>query len=158
MSGISLMVIIHALNVSLEARPVRQNKRKSAPDRIQAIKEETEKLHKARFIKEVQYLDWLSNVVMVKKASGKWRMCVNFIDLNKTCPKDSFPLSAIDRLVDSFAGHRVLNFMDAFSRYNQINMKLSDQEKMMFITEEGVYCCRAMPFGLKNAGKLTKGW
>ena len=89
---------------------------------------------------------------MVKKANGKWRMCVDFTDLNKAYPKDSFPLSSIDRLVDASASHYVLSFMDAFSGYNQIMMDLSDQEKTAFITEEGLYCYKVMLFGLKNTG------
>ena len=72
---------------------------------------------------------------MVKKASEKWRMCVDFTDLNKAYPKDSFPFSSIDRLVDASVGHHVLSFMDAFSGYNQIMMDPSDQEKTAFITE-----------------------
>ena len=88
---------------------------------------------------------------MVKKASGKWRMCVDFTNLNRAYPKNSFPLHSIDRLVDASAGHYVLSFMDAFSRYNQIMMDPSDQEKTAFITEEGLYCYKVMPFGLKNA-------
>ena len=72
------------------------------------------------FIREVFYPDWLVNVVMVKKSNGKWRMCVDFIDMNKACPKDSFPLPRIDQLVDSTARHKLLSFMDAFSGYNQI--------------------------------------
>ena len=71
---------------------------------------------------------------MVKKANDKWRMCVDFTNLNKVCPKDSYPLSRIDQLVDSTAGHRLLSFMDAFSRYNQIKMDEEDQEKTSFIT------------------------
>ena len=70
------------------------------------------------FIREVYYPDWLANVVLVKKAYGKWRMCMDFTDLNKTCPKYNFPLPRIDQLVDSTAGHKLLTFMDAFSRYN----------------------------------------
>ena len=89
---------------------------------------------------------------MVKKASGKWRMCVDFTDLNGTCPKDSFPLPSIDRLVDASVGHCVLSFMDAFSSYNQIMMNPSDQEKTAFITEEGLYYYKVMSFGLKNVG------
>uniref|UniRef100_A0A2N9HA60 RNA-directed DNA polymerase n=1 Tax=Fagus sylvatica TaxID=28930 RepID=A0A2N9HA60_FAGSY len=104
------------------------------------------------FIREVFYPDWLANVVMVKKANGKWRMCVDFTDINKACPKDSFPLPRIDQLVDSTAGHRLLTFMDAFSGYNQIMMDESDQEKTSFITSKGLFCYRVMPFGLKNAG------
>ena len=74
----------------------------------------------AGFIREVYYPNWLANVVLVKKANGKWRMCVDFTDLNKACPKDNFPLPRIDQLVDSTAGHKLLTFMDAFSGYNQI--------------------------------------
>ena len=72
----------------------------------------------AKLIREVYYLDWLANVVLVKKASDKWRMSVEFTNLNKACPKDSYPLSRIDQLVDSTAGHKLLSFMDAFSGYN----------------------------------------
>jgi hypothetical protein len=107
-------------------------------------------LLKAGFIREVDY--WLANVVLVKKSNGKWRMCVDFTDLNKACPKDSFPLPRIDLLVDSTAGHELLSFMDAFSGYNQIHMEEADQEKTAFITDRGLYCYKMMPFGLKNAG------
>ena len=71
---------------------------------------------------------------MVKKPNGKWRMCVDFTDLNKACPKDSYLLPRIDQLVDSTAGHKLLSFMDAFSGYNQINMDKADQEKTSFVT------------------------
>uniref|UniRef100_A0A2N9GJ57 RNA-directed DNA polymerase n=1 Tax=Fagus sylvatica TaxID=28930 RepID=A0A2N9GJ57_FAGSY len=104
------------------------------------------------FIREVYYLEWLANVVMVKKSTGKWRMCVDFTDLNKACPKDSYPLPRIDQLVDSTAGHKLLSFMDAFSGYNQIQMTEGDQEKTAFITSRGLFCYKVMPFGLKNAG------
>ena len=79
-------------------------------------------------------------------------MCVDFTDLNKTCPKDSFPLSRIDQLVDFTNGHKLLTFMDAFSAYNQIKMSEEDQEKNAFNTSQRLYCYNVMPFGLKNAG------
>ena len=79
-------------------------------------------------------------------------MCVNFTDLNKACPKDSFPFSRIDQLVDSTVGHKLLTFMDAFSRYNQIKISEEDQEKTALITSQGLYCYNVMPFRLKNAG------
>ena len=79
-------------------------------------------------------------------------MCVDFTDLNKACLKDSFPLPRIDQLVDSTAGHKLLTFMDAFSGYNQIKMDEEDQKKTAFITSQGLYCYKVMPFGLKNAG------
>ena len=97
------------------------------------------------------YPDWLANVVMVKKANGKWWMCVDFTNLNKAYPKDSYPLPRIDQLVDSTAGHK-LSFMDAFSGYNQIKMDKADQEKTSFVTCQGLFCYEVMPFGLKNAG------
>ena len=122
------------------------------PERNQAITDELNKLLSASFIREVYYPDWLVNVVLVKKVNGKWRMCVDFTDLNNACPKDSFPLSRIDQLVDSTTGHKLLTFMDAFSRYNQIKMAEGDQKKTAFIMSQGLYCYKVMPFGLKNAG------
>ena len=108
----------------------------------------------AGFIREVYYPEWLANVVLVKKANGKWRMCVDFTDLNKACPKDNFPLPRIDQLVDSTAGQKLLTFMDAFSGYNQIKMAKEDQEKTAFITSQGLYCYKVMPFRLKNVGVM----
>ena len=89
---------------------------------------------------------------MVKKVNGKWRMCVDFTDLNRAYPKDSYPLPRIDTLVDSTARHQLLSFMDAFSGYNQIRMKEDDQEKTSFVTSQGLFCYKVMSFGLKNAG------
>lgn len=121
MSGIDLDVISHQLNIDPSTRPVKQKKKKFAPERNKVIAEEVEKLLDVDFIREVHY--------------PKWRMCVDFIDLNKACPKDRFLLSRIDLLVDSTAGHDVLSFMDVFSGYNQIRMHESDQEATTFITD-----------------------
>jgi hypothetical protein len=101
---------------------------------------------------EITYPQWLANVVMVKKNNGKWRMSVDFTDLNKACPKDHYPLPRIDYLVDNASGHQLLSFMDAFSGYNQIFMAEEDKEKTTFVTESGTYHYKVMPFGLKNAG------
>uniref|UniRef100_A0A2N9HNF1 Uncharacterized protein n=1 Tax=Fagus sylvatica TaxID=28930 RepID=A0A2N9HNF1_FAGSY len=152
MPGINPSIISHKLNVDPSLRPIKQKRRVFAPERNNAIMEEVDKLLAANFIREVYYPDWLANVVMVKKSTGKWRMCVDFIDLNKACPKDSFPLPRIDQLVDSTAGHKLLTFMDVFSGYNQIVMDEDDQEKTSFITSRGLFCYKVMPFGLKNAG------
>ena len=148
MLGIDPSVITHRLNVYPSSKPVRQKKRVFAPERDNAIKEEVQKLATTKFIQEVYYPDWLANVVMVKKANGKWRMCMNFTDLNKACPKDSYLLPCIDQLVDSIAGHKLLSFMDAFSGYNQIKMEEANQEKTSFITSQGLFCYKVMPFCL----------
>ena len=116
------------------------------------INEEVGKLLQADAIREVEYPEWLANAVLVKKENNKWRLCIDFIDINRACPKDSFPLPRIDLIVDATSGHELLSFMDAFSGYNQISMDLNDQEKTSFVTGQGTYCCRVMPFGLKNAG------
>jgi len=104
------------------------------------------------FIEEAHYTTWLSNVVLVKKANGKWRMCVDYTDLNKACPRDAYPLPNIDRLVDGAAGNQVLSFLDAYSGYNQIPMVTSDMNKTAFITDDANYFYKVMPFGLKNVG------
>ena len=83
-------------------------------------------MQKRDFIREVYYPDWLENVMMVKKANGKWRMCIDFTDLNKACLKDSYLLPRVDVLVDSTARHQLLSFMDTFSSYNQIKMDEAD--------------------------------
>jgi len=152
MPGIDPSVIVHKLNVDPNYRLVKQRRRTFAAERHQAVAEEVEKLLKVEFIQEADYPEWLANVVLVKKSSGKWRMCVDFTNLNNACSKDSLPLPQIDLLVDSTSRHQLLSFMDAFSGYNQIHMDETDQEKTSFITDRGLYCYKIMPFGLKNAG------
>jgi len=134
-----------------QVRLVRQRRRKFNEERRQVVREETALL-KAGHIREIQYPEWLANVVLVKKASGKWRMCVDFTDLNKACLKDSYPLPSIDALVDSASRCRLLSFLDAFSGYNQIMMHPWDECKTAFMTELSCYCCKVMPFELKNVG------
>ena len=94
-------VIVHKLNVSPFFASIHQKKWVFAQEQDKAIEEEVRKLQEAEFIREVYYLDWLANIVRVKKVNGKWRMCVDFTDLNKACPKDNYPLPRIDILVDS---------------------------------------------------------
>ena len=94
--GIDPSVITHRLNIYPSSKPVRQKKMVFALERDNAIKEEVQKLTLAKFIQEVYYPNWLANVVMVKKANGKWKMCMDFTDLNKACLKDSHPLPRID--------------------------------------------------------------
>ena len=100
----------------------------------------------------MEYPKWLANVVIIKKANDKWRLCIDFTNINQACPKDSFPLPRIDLIVDATAGHELLSFMDAFFRYNQISMDPDDQENTSFVTGQGTYFYRVMPFGLKKVG------
>ena len=89
---------------------------------------------------------------MVKKKTRKWRVCVDFIDLNKVFPKDPFPMPRIDQLVDATIGYPRMSFLDAFQGYHQIPLALDDQEKTVFVTLIGNYHYKVMPFGLKNTG------
>ena len=100
----------------------------------------------------MEYPDWLENVVVVPKKEGKWRVCVDHTNINNACPKDSFPLSRIDQIVDSIARQGMLSFLDAFSRYHQIPMAPADKEKTAFIMPHGLYCYKVVQSGLKNAG------
>ena len=151
MGGVDPAVITYKMNVDPSFKPVKQ-KMSFTLERQKVINEEVGKLLQTKAIKEVEYPKWLANVVLAKKANGKWRLCIDFTDINRACPKDSFPLSQIDLIVDATAGHEPLSFMDAFSGNNQINMDPDDQEKTLFVTSQGTYCYRVMPFRLKNAG------
>ncbi|XP_056690478.1 uncharacterized protein [Spinacia oleracea] len=152
MSGIDPSIMTHHLHIKPEYKPVKQKLRHQGVERNAAAAAEVKKLLEAGFIKECQYSEWLENVVLVKKPTCAWRMCVDFTDLNKACPKDDHPLPKIDRLVDSTAGHALFSFMDANVGYHQIPMAEEDQPHTTFITSQGVYCYKVMPFGLKNAG------
>ena len=86
------------------------------------IHTEVNKFFKVDFIREANYPDWIANVVLIKKTNSNWRVCVDFTDLNKACPKDSLPLPIIDQFVDSTTEHELFSFMDAYSNYNHIFM------------------------------------
>ena len=117
-----------------------------------AIRNEVTKLKKVKAIRKVFYPEWLAKTVVVKKKSGKWRVCVNFTDLNKACLKDPFPIPQIDQLVDATVGHPRMSFLDAFQGYHQIPLAPGDPEKRAFVISIGNYHYKVMSFGLKNAG------
>ncbi|XP_074346943.1 uncharacterized protein LOC141685756 [Apium graveolens] len=125
-------------------------RRNFAPERQKAIDEEVEKLLKAGIIKEIKYPEWLANIVMVKKSNDKWKICVDYTDLNDACPQDPYPLPNIDQLIGATSGHIMLSFIDAFSGYNQIKMNLKDIPKTVFITHRAVYAYVVLPFGLTS--------
>ena len=106
--------ICHHLNVNPLKTPKKQLPCRSSKEHAEAVRQEVTKLKQAGAIKEVFYPEWLANTVVVKKKSGKWRVCVDFTDLNKTCPKDPFSMPKIDRLVDATVGHPRMSFLDIF--------------------------------------------
>ena len=151
-SRVDLSFICHYLNVNPSITPKKQPPRRPLKEHADTVRDEVMKLKRARAIKEVFYLEWLANTIVVKKKSGKWQVCVDFTDLNKACPKDPFPMPRIDQLVDATAGHPRMSFLDAFQGYHQISLAVDDQEKTTFVTPIGNYHYKVMSFGLKNAG------
>ena len=144
--------ICHHLNVNPSITLKRQPPRHPSREHAEAIRNEMTKLKQARAIKEVFYPQWLANMVVMKKKTRKWRVCVDFTDLNKACLKDLFPMSQIDQLVNATVSHPRMSFLDAFQGYHQIPLALDDQGKTAFVTPTGNYHYKVMPFGLKNAG------
>jgi hypothetical protein len=121
-------------------------------EKVKAVEVEVQRLQDAKVIREVLYPVWLANTVPVKKKNGKWRMCVDFRDLNKACKKDDFPLERVDKIVDDAANSEMLSLLDMFSGYHQIRVRREDEEKTSFITPFGTFCFIRMPEGLKNVG------
>jgi hypothetical protein len=118
MPGVPRELAEHKLKVYPQARPIRQKLRRFTPDKREVIRAELARLVAAGFIREVLHPEWLANPVLVlKKNKLDWRMCVDYTDLNKHCPKDPFGLPRIDQVVDSTAGCSVLSFLDCYSGY-----------------------------------------
>ena len=152
MPGVLPKLVEHQLSVQRRCRLVWQWLRRFHPARKEVIKQEVDKLLEVRLVKEIQYPEWLFNVVVVPKKNSKCQVCVDYTNLNDTCPNDTFPLPRIDQIVDAIVGHELLSFLDAYSGYNQILIYPPDEVKTAFITPFGMYYYRVMPFGLKNVG------
>ena len=150
MVGIDPTLASHKLNIIASTKPIKQKIRRFHPDRHQIIQTEVDNFLRVGFIIEVKYPKWLANVLVVPKKGGRWRVCVDYTNLNEACPKDSFPLPRIDQIVDASTGYGMLSFLDAFSGYHQILMHLPDAEKTTFITPHRLYCYNVTPFRLKK--------
>jgi hypothetical protein len=127
--GVDRSIIEHALNVYLSTRPRKQKLRKMSADKAEGAKAEVKILLNVRVIREVAYHEWLANTVLVKKSNGKWRMCIDFTNLNKACPKDEFPLPRINSLVDTATTSELMSLLDCYSGYHHIWMKKEDELK-----------------------------
>ena len=156
-SEVDLDFICYYLNVNPTVVLKKQPPRCSSKEHAKAVKEEVNKFKHVGAIKEVFYLEWLANTVVVKKKSRKWIVCVDFTDLNKAWSKDPFTIPRIAQLVDTTIGHSRMSFLEAFQRYHQIPLALADPEKTTLLTLTGNYYYRVMPFGLKNA-RSTFQW
>ncbi|GKD58849.1 putative reverse transcriptase domain-containing protein, partial [Tanacetum coccineum] len=152
MTGIPRAITEHRLDTYPHIEPKVQKKRSLAPDRRKVVTDEVNEWHKAGIVRRVRYPSWVANPVLVKKVDRSWRMCIDFKDLNKACPKDLYPLPEIDWKIESLMGFKYKCFLDAYKGYHQIHMTKNDEEKTAFHTKEGVFCYTKMPFALKNAG------
>jgi hypothetical protein len=98
-------------------------------EKVKAVEAEVQRLQDAKVIREVKYPVWLANTILVKKKNGKWRMCVDFKDLNKACKKDDFPLERVDKIVDDTANGEMLSLMHMFSGYHHIRVRKEDEKR-----------------------------
>ncbi|XP_050222703.1 uncharacterized protein LOC126672794 [Mercurialis annua] len=154
MPGLDPDIAEHKLPLKSGFRPFRQPPQRMSREVDTLIQDEIKRLEDAKFIREAQYTEWLSNIVPVMKKNGKLRVCVDFRNLNLATPKDEYPMPVADMLIDRAAGHTILSFLDAHSGYNQVPISKEDISKTAFRCPGpiGAYEWVVMPFGLKNAG------
>ncbi|XP_073051308.1 uncharacterized protein [Primulina eburnea] len=152
--GLDRKLVEHRLPLKEGFKPFQQPSRCMSKEVELKVKEEVEKMLKAKFIKPIRYTEWLSNIVPVMKKNSKVRICIDFRDLNCATPKDVYVMPIPDMLIDSVARHELLSFMDGFSGYNQIKIAETDTHKtaFRFPGAVGTFEWLVMPFGLKNAG------
>jgi hypothetical protein len=129
MSGIPREVIEHKLGIDPAFKPIKQKERRYTPKRRETIRLEVNRLLEVRFIRLVDYLNWLANPVLVEKPDGSWRMCIDYTSLNKACPKDEYPLPHIYQIVDSTTSSEFLSFLDTYLGYHQISLAIDNEEK-----------------------------
>jgi hypothetical protein len=152
MPGIPRELAEHKFKIFPNMKPIKLSMHHYSPEKSRSMGEEINRLLDAKFIREIKEATWLSPPVMVEERDTKiYRMCTNFTALNKHCPKDYFLFPRIDQIIDSTAGCERLSFLDAYSGYNLIRLKVEDEDKTAFIIPHGVYCYMTMPYGLKNA-------
>eukprot|EP00253_Pinus_taeda_P022552 PITA_22552 len=151
MKGIHPSVYTHHIYITENCKPVRQPQRRMNPTLKDIVKEELQKLLDAGFIYPISDSEWVSPLVLVPKKNGKWRICVDYRELNKATKKDHFPLPFIDQVLDGLARKKFFSFLDGLSGYNQIQINPEDQDKATFTCPWGTFAYEVLPFGLCNA-------
>jgi hypothetical protein len=122
-------MIEHKLDIDPAVKPIKQKERGYAPERRETIQLEVNKLLEVRFIRPIDYPNWLANHVLIEKPDGSWCMCIDYTSLNKACSKDKYPLPRICQIVDSTISCKLLSFLNAYSGYHQISLVIDDEEK-----------------------------
>jgi hypothetical protein len=154
MPGLDRSIVEHRLPLKPGFRPFQQQARQMKAEILEEVKKEVEKMIEVGFIRTCRYAEWISSVVPVQKKDGRWRVCVDFTDLNRVTPKDEYPMPVAETLINTAAGHKMLSFMDGNAGYNQIFMAPEDIHKTTFRVPGavGLFEYVVMTFGLKNAG------
>ncbi|KAK1660950.1 hypothetical protein QYE76_049109 [Lolium multiflorum] len=154
MPGLDRSIIEHRLPLKKGFRPFQQRARQMKAEILVEVKKEIQKMLDAGFIRPCRYAEWISNVVPVEKKDGRWRVAIDFRNLNSATPKDEYPMPVAETLINAAAGHKVLSFMDGNAGYNQIFMAPEDINKTAFRVpgSVGLFEYVVMTFGLKNAG------
>ncbi|KAK1605721.1 hypothetical protein QYE76_029394 [Lolium multiflorum] len=154
MPGLDRSIIEHRLPLKKGFRLFQQRARQMRAEILEEVKKEIEKMLAAGFIRPCRYAEWISSIVPVEKKDGRWRVAIDFRDLNRATPKDEYPMPVAETLINAAAGHKVLSFMDGNAGYNQIFMAPEDIHKTAFRVPGavGLFEYVVMTFGLKNAG------
>ena len=151
MKGTHPSMCTHHIYIQEGCKPVKQPQRRMNPTFKEIVKEELQKLLDLWFIYPISNSEWVSPLVLVPKKNGKWRICVDYRELNKATKKDHFPLPFIDQVLDGLTGKKLFSFLDGFSEYNQSQIYLQDQDKTTFTYPWGTFSYRVLPFGLWNS-------
>jgi hypothetical protein len=151
MKGIHPDTCTHNIYTNDQIRPVRQPQRRMNPALKDIVKEELQKLLQANLIYPISDSQWVCPLVIAPKKNGQWRICVDFIELNKATHRDYFPLPFIDQVLDTLSEKKYFSFLNGFSGYNQIQIAPEDQENTTFTCPWGTYAYRVLHFGLCNA-------
>jgi hypothetical protein len=151
MKGIDPQLCTHHIYIEKDSRPIRQPQRRLNPHLRDIVKEELKNLLDADFIYPILDSRWVSPLVIVPKKNGKWRICVDYMEINKVTQKYHFPLPFIDQVLDTLTGKKLFSFLDGFSGYNQIQITPEDQDKMTFTCPWGTFVYKVLPFRLYNA-------